>query len=166
MMFILDSSSLIKIFKESRYRGLMDKVIEFDKNIFVPSLVEKYELRKNGTLTETGMRLAEYISSGKIRVLHNTDWEIREFDSDMTPVQRRKFGHGEKGVMIAYKYINTGLDACCVIDEIDGTKYAKSHGFKVINTDQLLEKMNERNIIGAAEHADIMRNLNKELSSY
>lgn len=68
--------------------------------------------------------------------------------------------------MIIHKYNKTGLDGCCVIDKIGGTKYAKSRGFKVINTDRLLEKMCECNILSDSEYAGIMRNLNKELHSY
>ena len=65
-MPILDPS-VIKVFKGSGYGGLVDNVIKSDRGVFIPSLIKKYGLQKNGAPAKTSRCLAGYVSSGRIR---------------------------------------------------------------------------------------------------
>ena len=82
-MPILDPS-VIKVFKGSGYGGLVDNVIKSDRGVFIPSLIKKYGLQKNGAPAKTSRCPAGYALGGRIRILHTSDDEINEFDSALS----------------------------------------------------------------------------------
>ena len=109
--------------------------------------------------TFSGRSIMEYVKNGRIKLLNNSIDETNQFESKLPYEKQLQFGAGEKAVMTAYKYDNTEMDVCRVLDERDATNYAKRHGIKVASTVDLIKLLMDRGHITEQQYNQIITNI-------
>lgn len=147
-MKIFDASTLIAIFNDIRCPELIDKILQLNHTLAVPSYVMRKELLDYVTLEH----VKKLINAKKIRVLNvNTRDEILAFQK-----RHMGIGLGECDVLLAYQKTKGSETAYCIVDDRQAKNTALKLNAKVTGLLGLLRLLKERSIMTHGEVDDVV----------